>query len=112
MTSGADLLEKMRRSPDGYSAATYERLLRHFGFKKSEQKKHTKYRHELLKPGAVVTVPRHRKIRAHVARKAIKAIDFVRAEEERRRKAEEKEQREAAANGPRSEEDDHDDQDR
>lgn len=89
MASGADLLEKMRRSPDGHSAATFERLLLHFGFKKSEQRNHTKYRHELSKPGAVVTVPRHRDVRAMVARQAVKLIDFVRAEEERRRKAEE-----------------------
>lgn len=103
MASGADLLERMRRSPDGHSAATYERLLLHFGFKQSEQKNHTKYRHELLEPGAVVTVPRHRKIRGHVAKKAVKAVDFVRAEEKRLREAEEKKRREAEANGPQNE---------
>lgn len=36
----------------------------------------------LLPPGAVVTVPRHRRIRAHVARKAVKAIDLVRKKKE------------------------------
>lgn len=67
----------MRRSPHGYGQAHFQRLLAHFGFKESKGKKHTAYRHELLDPGAVILVPRHNDIRAHVARKAVTSIDLV-----------------------------------
>ena len=77
MASGADLLEKMRRSPDGHSLRDFERLLLHYGFAKNEGGKHTVYSHELLDDGRVVTVPRNRTIRAHVARKAVAAVDFI-----------------------------------
>ena len=77
MASGADLLEQIRRSPHGRSQGDLERLLKAFGFMKHAGKKHLIFRHELLPPGMVVTVPRHRSLRSHVARKAVKAIDLV-----------------------------------
>ena len=77
MVSGTDLLEKMRRSPDGHSFRDFQRLLLHYGFVKNEGGNHTVYGHELLDEGRVVTVPRHRSIRAHVARKAVAAVDFI-----------------------------------
>lgn len=82
MASGADLLEKMRRSPHGYGQAHFERLFKHYGFKKSEQTRHTVYRHELLDPGDVVLVPRHRKVKGYITRKAVAAVDLVLARRE------------------------------
>ncbi|MEM7416804.1 MAG: type II toxin-antitoxin system HicA family toxin [Gemmatimonadota bacterium] len=58
-----------------------DRLLTRFGFEKSEQANHMKYRHELLPTGAVVTVPRHRRVRGYVARSAVAAVDSVVAAE-------------------------------
>lgn len=77
MASGADLLEKMRRSPHGHSPRDFARLLGHFGFKRLEKTNHTVYRHELLAPGVVVTVPRHRPVKSYVARQAVSAVDSV-----------------------------------
>ena len=77
MASGADLLEKMRRSPNGHSFRDFQRLLLHYGFVRNEGGKYTVYSHELLDAGRVVTVPRNRSIKAHVARNAVAAVDFI-----------------------------------
>lgn len=77
MASGADLLERMRRSPHGFSPKDFERMLTHYGFKRKEGRSHTTYRHELSEPGRVVIVPRHRSILAHVARSAVASVDSV-----------------------------------
>lgn len=79
MASGAALLERMRRSPHGHSARDLERLLTHFGFSKHEGGNHTVYGHELLADGPVVVVPRHRSLRSHVVRKAVRAVDSLKA---------------------------------
>ena len=71
----------MRRSSHGFTAKDFERMLTHFGFVRQEGRSHTIYRHELLEPGRVVIVPRHRTILAHVARSAVKAIDWIVDEE-------------------------------
>jgi len=78
MASGEALLEKMRRAPHGNTPGDIERLLSHFGFKKQEGANHSIFRHDALPPGEVVTVPRHRPVRAYVARRAVKAVDSIR----------------------------------
>lgn len=79
MTSGAKLLERMRASPNGWSATDVDRLLRAHGFTCHHGSKHDVYSHELLVGLAVrkVTVPRHRDLRAHVVRKAVQAVEKV-----------------------------------
>lgn len=76
MASGEALLDKMRRTPHGWGEKHLDRLLKYYGFVVGGTK-HAIYRHELLNDGRVVTVPRHRKVRAHVVKKAIKAVDYV-----------------------------------
>lgn len=77
MASGADLLEGIRRSPQDRKRQELDRVLSHFGFRKSEGANHTIYRHEHLPPGYVVIIPRHQTVRAYVARKVVKAVDLV-----------------------------------
>ena len=77
MASGADLLEKMRRSPHGHRQRDFARMLGYYGFEANEGGSHTMYTHELLKAGHVVLVPRHRRVRDFVARQAVAAIDLV-----------------------------------
>lgn len=85
MASGAKLLEKMRRSPHGHGQRDFRRLFKHFGFEELKKTKHWAFRHELMDPGDVVLVPRHKDVRAYVARKAVKAIDLVIERQERDR---------------------------
>lgn len=82
MASGAKLLERMDSSPHDWGEGDLERLLLHFGFWKKEGGNHTIYRHELLPDGQVVVVPRHRNVRAHVVRKAVRAVKMVKQRRE------------------------------
>jgi len=77
MTSGAELLEKLRRNRGDCSRAEVVRLLKRFGFLLHEGAKHSMFSHELLPPGMVVTVPRHRRLKGWVARDAVEAVDLV-----------------------------------
>jgi hypothetical protein len=79
VTSGAKLLERMRASPNGWSATDVDRLLQAYGFSCQHGSRHDVYGHELLAAANVrkVTVPRHRDLRAHVVRKAVTAVDLV-----------------------------------
>lgn len=76
MPSPADLLETIRRAPYDRTQREIERILMHFGFAKTEGRSHTIYVHEQFED-VRVTVPRHRVLRAHVARSAVSAIDLV-----------------------------------
>lgn len=77
MASGAELLKKLRRSRGDCSRAEIVRLLKHFGFQLHEGANHSMFTHELLPPGMVVTVPRHRRLKSWVARDAVEAVDLV-----------------------------------
>ena len=76
MASPADLLETVRVSPYDREPREIERILTFFGFGKKEGRSHTIYIHEQF-PDIRVTVPRHRVLRAYVARRVVAAIDLV-----------------------------------
>ena len=76
MPSPADLLETIRRTPYDRTQREIDRILTHFDFVKTEGRSHTIYIHEQF-PDVRVTVPRHRVLRAYVARNAVRAIDLV-----------------------------------
>jgi len=77
MTSGAELLDKLRRDRGDCWRAEVVRLLKRFGFQLHEGAKHTMFTHELLPQGMVVTVPRHRRLKSWVAQDAVAAVDVV-----------------------------------
>jgi hypothetical protein len=77
MASRPELLEKLRRNRGDCLRADVVRLLKHHGFQLHEGAKHTMFTHELLPPGMVVTVPRHRRLKSWVARDAVAAVDLV-----------------------------------
>ena len=76
MASPAKLLETIRRSPYDRAPRELHRVLVHFGFEKTEGGSHTIYIHEQFED-VTVTVPRHRVLRANVARSVVRAIDLV-----------------------------------
>ena len=76
MASPADLLETIRRSPYDRTQREIDRILTYFDFERTEGRSHTIYIHEQFQD-VRVTVPRHRVLRAYVARNAVSAIDLV-----------------------------------
>jgi hypothetical protein len=57
-------------------------LLTHFGFEMIEGKKHTLYHHPELPDDTMVSVPRHRDLRAWAVRDAVIVVDRVLASRE------------------------------
>ena len=74
MPRGAEqLLERMKASPVGWSEQEIKSVLVGHGFKYREGGKHTVYQHE-AHPELSISVPRHRDLRAWVARDVVKLI--------------------------------------
>ena len=72
--AAAALLTRMRRSAVGWSSADFQRLYLGCGFVMRERGDHTVYyhpRHAWLR----ASVPRHRELRAWVAREAVALIE-------------------------------------
>jgi hypothetical protein len=75
------LLERMRRTPAGWTFADFERLYSGFGFVSRNRGAHTVYFHPRY-PWLRGSVPRHRVLKTWVTRKAIALIDeFLRLQE-------------------------------
>jgi hypothetical protein len=78
------LLERMRRTPAGWSARDFERLYTGFGFVKRERGGHTVYYHSVHRE-VRVTVARSRSLKSWVARDAVSVVEMLlKLEEERR----------------------------
>jgi hypothetical protein len=71
------LLERMRRTPAGWTSADFERLYTGFGFVRRNRGAHTVYQY-LSYPWLYAAVPRHRALKAWVARDAVRLIDELR----------------------------------
>lgn len=78
MSPQEDLLDRMRASPHGWKQRDIDSMLLSYGFRKVERGDHTWYRHDALPPGSVVSVPRHRSVKAVYIKQAVKAADLVR----------------------------------
>ena len=78
--SAEQLLERMRRSPNGWGEQDMRTVLKGHGFKFREGK-HTVYEHETHAELRIL-VPRHRDLRAWVARDVVKLIESL-AQQER-----------------------------
>ena len=68
------LLERMRSTSSGWSQKDFNHLFLGFGFKCKEGKKHSIYNHPSSED-LWISVPRHNKLKAWVAREAVKLID-------------------------------------
>lgn len=73
MTAASKLLERMRRTKDGYGQADFERLYKGFGFDKSAGGNHDTYFHAKYKLKAQVA--RHNVLATGYAVEAVKIID-------------------------------------
>ena len=78
------LLEKMRRTPAGWSSRDFEHLYEGFGFVKRDTGGHTVYYHPAYRE-LRATVPRGRSLKNWVARDAVSVVDRLLSLEEERR---------------------------
>ena len=77
------LLERMRRTPAGWSSRDLARLYQGFGFVKRDTGDHTVYYHPVHRE-VRATVPRGRSLKSWVARDAVSVVDRLVSLEERR----------------------------
>lgn len=87
MSAASKLLEKMRRSKDGYGQSDFERLYKGFGFEKKAGGNHDTYFHAKYK--LMVQVARHNVLATGYAVEAVKIIDKL-LEEQAKEKEREK----------------------
>ena len=78
--SAEQLLAQMQRSPFGYGAQDMKTVLVGHGFRYREGKKHTVYQHE-THADLTISVPRHRDLRAWVARDVVRLIESLAKQE-------------------------------
>jgi hypothetical protein len=72
-----ELLQKARKSPHGWRPRQVVKLLESFEFKCWEGRDQTICRH-IGERDVYLAIPRHRHVRSHVVRKAVKLIEGLR----------------------------------
>jgi hypothetical protein len=82
-----DLLDRMRRTPSGWSPDHLRRLFVSVGFEATEGSEHTVYRHPDF-PQYTSAIPRHRNVKNVYVTKAVKIVERI-LQEKRRKDAEE-----------------------
>jgi predicted RNA binding protein YcfA (HicA-like mRNA interferase family) len=98
MRNAEKLLERMRRTKDGWRPQDFRRLYTGFGFEVEEGGSHTTYKYSKYR--ILTQIPRHPSLASVYASIAVKLIDDILAREEEERLEKERQEKEREkANG-------------